>query len=351
VCASARARRSGTAPRLIDEIRAPNSPADPQPAAQIDPAGPCSYWILRLREATPMERLHADETVFDDGLGWRAKPGFAGGSVNQNSRGVRGAREHDAIAEAGTRRIVTLGDSFTWGFGVADDETYSARLEALLPATEVINLGVNGYGTDQQVLSWEREGVSYHPDVVVLGFFIHDFHRNGQSVFQYPKPYFVADPTATDGFRLGGVPVVSIDEIFDDEKFPVPWSSRGADATRFVGGKLARRLGVFDPNLAYAREVEVLDYLIERLARSTREHGAELVVVMIPARAGQAFRDAPFIETTLTQACARHSIAVHSLTDAFADAGDALYEAAHWNAAGHAVAATSLAGSGVLAAD
>lgn len=302
-----------------------------------------AFWILRLREVTPMERMHADETLFDAALGWRAKPGFVRGNVQQNSRGVRGAREHDVFAGAGTRRIVTLGDSFTWGFGVGDDETYSARLEALLPATEVINLGVNGYGTDQQVLAWEREGVSYRPDLVVLGFFVHDFHRNGQSVFQYPKPFFIADPTAPYGFHLSGVPVVSIDEIFDDEKFPVPWSSRLADATRFVGAKVQRRLGWFDPNVAYAREVGVLEFLIERLARSTREHGVELLVVVIPARAGEDFRDAPFIEATLVEACARHSVAVHSLTETFEGSGDTLYDGTHWNADGHALAATALA--------
>ena len=40
---------------------------------------------------------------------------------------------------------------------------YPARLQALLPKTEVINLGVHGYGHDQMLIRFNEEGVKYHP--------------------------------------------------------------------------------------------------------------------------------------------------------------------------------------------
>ncbi len=303
------------------------------------------FWILRLR-GTPQSEIHrAENTVYDDHLGWRAKPSFALGNTHQNSRGARGSREHAALKSPGTQRIITIGDSFTWGFDVDDEETYAARLEALLPATEVINLGVSGYGTDQQVLLWEQEGAGYQPDLVLLGFFVHNFHRNGQMVFQYPKPYFVVDPQATGGLRLSGVPVPTIEKIFDNELFPVAASSRVVDAGRFGWNKLARRLGWFDPAQAHRNKVEIAQLLLERLDGSTRAAGARLVVVVIPPKAG-TINDAVFIANTVVDACERLAIPVHDLTAMFDNleaSGESVYTGRHWNARGHQLAAAELA--------
>ncbi|MBU1849701.1 MAG: hypothetical protein KKH40_03155, partial [Nanoarchaeota archaeon] len=37
---------------------------------------------------------------------------------------------------------------------------------------EVINLGVSGYGTDQELILLQKEGLKYNPDVVILGFYL-----------------------------------------------------------------------------------------------------------------------------------------------------------------------------------
>jgi len=88
-----------------------------------------------------------------------------------NSHGMRGdefAREKPA----GTTRVICFGDSFTYGYGVGQDETYPAQLDRLVkarlgPRYEVFNAGVNGYGTFQEVLAFER-ALQYQPDVVVI---------------------------------------------------------------------------------------------------------------------------------------------------------------------------------------
>lgn len=72
------------------------------------------------------------------------------------------------------KRIVTMGDSCTWGAGVEDEETYSAKLQELLDRKvgsgrfEVMNAGTNGYGSFQIYLYLKQQIIDYHPDLVVI---------------------------------------------------------------------------------------------------------------------------------------------------------------------------------------
>ena len=127
--------------------------------------------------------------------GWTLKPGlrgvpFRGRLVNSNSKGVRGDREFSYEKPAGITRIVVLGDSFTFGEEVGDDETFSHHLEAMIPNSEVLNLGIHGYGHDQMLLYLKEEGIRYHPDIVLLGFMPDDMERNVLSFRDYAKPHF-----------------------------------------------------------------------------------------------------------------------------------------------------------------
>jgi hypothetical protein len=96
----------------------------------------------------------------------------------------------------GIKRILMLGDSFVFGLGVNDNQTFSVKLEELLnrsgPKAEVINMGVNGFGTDQEYLFLREEGLKYSPDVVICFLFVGNDIRENGSVSQYGryKPYF-----------------------------------------------------------------------------------------------------------------------------------------------------------------
>lgn len=68
-------------------------------------------------------------------------------------------------------RIDIYGDSWTFGHGVADDETYAAELQRRRPESRVRNRGVMGYGTVHAMLALERDlERDGAPDVVVYGF-------------------------------------------------------------------------------------------------------------------------------------------------------------------------------------
>lgn len=134
-------------------------------------------WLEHLLESVP----DAHEVgTFDAELGWTVVPNRASddGGEHTDSIGARGEREYAATKPAGTTRLVCVGDSYTWGDEVPDADTYEAQLEALLPSVEAINLGVVGYGTDQALLRWRREGARLRPDVVVVGVLLENVGRN-----------------------------------------------------------------------------------------------------------------------------------------------------------------------------
>jgi hypothetical protein len=118
----------------------------------------------------------------DEQLGWVPRPQIAGehpynGTMvpfHTNSRGLRD-RENSIQKTNGTTRIVVLGDSYTWGYRVRDEEVYPELLESLLGNVDVINLGVTAYATAQELQYFKREGLQYRPDIVLLAFCLNDF--------------------------------------------------------------------------------------------------------------------------------------------------------------------------------
>jgi hypothetical protein len=125
-------------------------------------------------------------------LGWVHRPNqlaktVGGWGVRINSAGFRGP-EYQPAKPPGTLRILTVGDSFTFGYGVAEDSTYGRYLEALLsrpspacPRPEVINAGVNGYNARQELAFIKRIGIRYDPDIVIVGFTPNDLLLEGQA--------------------------------------------------------------------------------------------------------------------------------------------------------------------------
>ncbi|MCB9764705.1 MAG: hypothetical protein H6739_33325 [Alphaproteobacteria bacterium] len=106
-----------------------------------------------------------------------------GGSfpVSTDANGLR-APLHGEQKPDGTFRVMTLGCSTTFGWGVADDETYPARLEGMLrergfPQVEVINGGQPGYTTFQGLWLWRRLLHRYQPDLVLVGYIVQDARK------------------------------------------------------------------------------------------------------------------------------------------------------------------------------
>ncbi len=154
--------------------------------------------------------------MYDSSKGWKPRPNLKDEKawndkiLNTNSKGLRGKKDFPYPKNKEKLRILILGDSFTFGDNVGDDETYSAYLQAMLPDAEIINMGVHGYGHDQMLILFKEEGMKYEPDIVILGFLPLDMSRNLLDFRDFAKPRFVLEKGE---LKLTGTPVPRPEEI------------------------------------------------------------------------------------------------------------------------------------------
>lgn len=127
----------------------------------------------------PIDGRHVE---YDETLGWDHLPGVhlpdrygPGKALTLDDRGAR-VTGPTQVEEGPSVRILCSGDSFTFGPGVGDDETWVARLDAQ-PGIVAINKGRNGYGIGQIYLSYDRDADAIDHDVHIVAVFADDFRR------------------------------------------------------------------------------------------------------------------------------------------------------------------------------
>jgi hypothetical protein len=132
--------------------------------------------------------------------GWYRKEGAS--FVRINGEGLRD-REHAKQKPEGTFRIALLGDSYAEAFQVEQDKAFWTVLERRLQEctalnnrkVEVINFGVSGYGTTQQLLTLREKVWDYAPDMVLLALTTNnDVLDNSRALKNADEiPYFIFD--------------------------------------------------------------------------------------------------------------------------------------------------------------
>ena len=132
-----------------------------------------------------------------------------------NRDGLRSNKRYSLRKPAGKFRILAFGDSYCAGQYLNNEERFSERMEELCPSLEVLNFGLEGTGTDQQLLLFEQYGMRYDFDLVMVCPFIENIRRNrasyrtaldpvsGRRVL-VPKPRF---EIVEGHLKLQGVPV------------------------------------------------------------------------------------------------------------------------------------------------
>jgi lysophospholipase L1-like esterase len=141
------------------------------------------------------------------------------GFVTTNSLGFRG-REVASPKPRGRFRIVAIGDSVTFGWGVNDTETFCSQLEQLLARRfpdrdlDVVNLGVGGYDTHQEVALLRRNVSRLQPDLVLVGFYSNDVPEalgDKQSAAPVEAPLASTDSQQGRILRLNPAPATFLD--------------------------------------------------------------------------------------------------------------------------------------------
>jgi hypothetical protein len=277
---------------------------------------------------------------YDAALGWRPVPDYDRDGIRTNSLGIRADREFAFERDPTVARIVAVGDSYTWGehtFSrqIDNRQTYPAVLEHLLPETEVLNLGVHGWGTDQQYLYLTSLGLRFQPDLVILGFYEYNLERNDASFFNYAKPRFLLE----DGeLLLTGSPVPPPDEILAEPlRFPSFYLAA------FVRKRVDRMLDQTKLRPIETRRAwRVTRAILEAARRETEATGAHFLLVYIPHEIG---RWATAVETAVVDWSEQTGTHLLNLRPVFASRPEAdwneLYDG-HWTAKGHAVAAEAV---------
>ena len=219
--------------------------------------------ILHARQARALEvlRTHletgapaAEQLMFDADLGWCPQPHSRVGEFDYDWAGARvGLRPLLRAGAGAQRRLLALGCSFTLGEEVAGSESWPAQLDALLPQTEVANLAVEGYGLDQALLRYRRDGRPLEAEEVWIGLLPSAVlrtttlyppalqHHSSLALF---KPRFVLD--AHERLRLVPNPAPSLErclELLSDQsafleamlphdswvaRMPEAWAERGS---------------------------------------------------------------------------------------------------------------------------
>ncbi len=108
----------------------------------------------------------------------------AGFKVNYaiNEDGFNQKAKYSLGKPSGIYRIITIGDSFTFGDNVNPDKNYPSQLENILNKNctnkfQIINLGVSGYDIQYSVERFKLRGQKYNPDLVLWFIISGDFIR------------------------------------------------------------------------------------------------------------------------------------------------------------------------------
>ena len=253
------------------------------------------YEILHRKSATP-------------GLLYELSPNrqkkFEQVWIRTNSYGMRGA-EPLPVEDPEVTRIVTLGDSFTFGFRVGVEEAYPSVLEDLLGSAaegnnvEVLNLGVCGYNTLDEAIVLEHKALYWQPDLIVVGYVLNDPETDPIQ----PLNHFFHRPKAWERFILGRV---------------AAQAKHSVDVRLWGGGDYYRYL--HNPSRDKWRSVVAGLEAIHRLAE---ERDIPVLVVIFPDKPSvrKDWQDYPYVDIhqQVAAAAEEEGFAVLDLLDAFSE--------------------------------
>jgi lysophospholipase L1-like esterase len=203
---------------------------------------------------------------------------FLGRPVSTSVDGFRD-RTYSLEKPDGVVRIVGLGDSVMFGWGVGDGEDYLALLEARLEKEalgarfEVINTAVPGYNGVMELATLEEKGLRYAPDLVIVGFCGNDLGL--PNFLQEKNDYFSVRHSFLADFvraRLASAERLDAEEGgLVSRPVKVRWRNPREEDLSLVPPRYAHMVGI----AAY-------DRTLKELKRLAGVHGFELLVLYYP---------------------------------------------------------------------
>jgi len=114
-------------------------------------------------------------------LDFQLVPNFTGRMVGEYNVEVHtnsdGLRDYEHKMTSNNLRILALGDSMAFGYGVDINDTFLSVIERQL-SIETIKAGVPAYGQDNELSYFITKGIKYHPNVVAIFYYLNDNDDN-----------------------------------------------------------------------------------------------------------------------------------------------------------------------------
>lgn len=339
-----------------------------------------------VRVTRPQPRLVIEPGGFyipDPPGSYRLSPGYRGKIYNRaeysndiriNEAGLRGS-EIGTSKEEEILRVLIVGDSFVFGVGVEDTETFTALLPESLAeegfVAEGLNAGIPAFGVPDAESWFRRHGADLDPDVVVLAIFLGndlvDASPDREEILLVDG--LLVPSQSADGLRAWlhrhSHLFVAVKGLLEQPGFqPLraklglrePWRTR----------TLREELGVYKQSAGQDMKpaIDATDEALGRLVDLSEELGFELFAMLIPSEiqldpdrwlsslTGLGLAPTDYDPSTPTRIfedlLARHEIPTLDLAPQFSAGlgqGEKLYFRLdrHWTTAGHSLAADELA--------
>lgn len=269
-------------------------------------------WALRVlrRHVEASDCLDDGLVAYDERLGWVLAPDWQGrhrhydfdAAYSTNGYGFRGPFPEAQEGTTSAGLYVVLGDSFTFGLGVNDEETFVSRLnQGAQGDRRYLNLGVVGFSTDQECLLLEERAIMFRPGVVVVVVYLANDLLDNTLAFpvqaEHAKPYF---EQTTEGLILRQVPVPASTkppELRGQTLGTMILGHSGGDIGRVVrawlnGLEWVRRTGMarlgsglavdFTPRVQ--PQIDLFSSIVSQMERVCASHKATLVLALLPGR-------------------------------------------------------------------
>lgn len=251
---------------------------------------------VRLTGRLPWRYVSVDPRIpvlndFDPELGWKPKPGaYVIPPFTAGAKSTHITIQPDRSRATGTpgdraRELLLVGCSFTFGWGVNDQDSFAWKLQEQLPRYEVSNHGVGGYGTYQSLLTLERLLADGPPPARVLYGYMqgHEFRNVAHPVWTFSLTKYARQ-------RMVEVPFCTVDgdghlHRQAPERYP-EWPLQGHSAlVNFLEESYMRRK--VPERTAQAQAVT--DQLLLEMAELCRRHGVKFGMLLLLA--DDAMRD------------------------------------------------------------
>jgi hypothetical protein len=148
--------------------------------------------ILAIAGEFATRFIFRDVTTSSDNGGYFSRRWYRMNAVHENEAGYRG-RSFTPVKPDGVYRIAVVGDSFTYGNGIRQEDRFSDLLQGRLPAHfEVLNFGVAGANTPEHHHLVQKLLKDIHPDFILVQWFVNDVEDDeatGRPVFHALMPY------------------------------------------------------------------------------------------------------------------------------------------------------------------